>query len=235
MKYMGGKVRHAKEIIATVLSLSPEKTKWIEPFVGGGSVITSVPKRLAIFGSDINVNVIELFKHVQNGGSLPDEVTKEKYLQVKANPKDFDAWFVGFVSIGCSFGGKEWGGFGQGLNSKGNPRNYALETKNKLLSMDFKGISFNTLDFREVNYDKDCIIYCDPPYSGTTGYKNKFYSGLFWEWAAKCAEEASVYVSEYSAPEGWECVWEKTTPSASLAVKNSAGRKATEKLFRFAR
>lgn len=233
MKYMGGKVRHAKEIVSTILSLSPNKTKWVEPFIGGGSVVTSVPKTFSIYGSDINLNVVELFKHVADGGELPDEITREKYLQVKQQPKNYSAWFVGFVSIGCSFGGKEWGGYGSGLNSKGVPRNYALETKNKLLSMDFSGIVFNTLDYQEVSVDKDCIVYCDPPYSNTTGYRTKFYSGLFWEWALRCAAVADVYVSEYSAPDGWECVWEKETPSASISIKNSAGRKATEKLFRF--
>ncbi len=230
MNYLGGKSKHSKEIVNVILSLSKNKTTWVEPFIGGGSVVTKVPKTFKIYGSDINSNVVELYKHVQKGGELPNEVTETQYKAVKQNPEAYSAWYIGLVSIGCSFGGKEWGGYARSKEADGSPVNFAARAKRKLFGMDFSEIHLETLSYSEVIVNNDCIVYCDPPYAGTTGYKTKFDSGSFWEWAEKSAKVADVYVSEYNAPQGWECIWEKET--GSLAGKASVGKRATEKLFR---
>ena len=228
--YLGGKARHSKEIVNVILNMSAGKTTWIEPFVGAGSVITKVPKHMSIYGSDIDSDLIALLQYVQQGGELPNTVTHDCYKAVKANPEHFSKHFVAFVSIGCSFSGKKWGGFARGCTPKGRQRNYALESRNKLMSMDFKNIHFEHKTYSEVSVNETSIVYCDPPYAGTTGYKTKFDSGSFWEWAEKSAKVADVYVSEYNAPPGWECIWEKET--ARLSGNASAGKRATEKLFR---
>ena len=45
------------------------------------------------------------------------------------------------------------------------------------------------------------IIYCDPPYDGTSKYNNnsEFNHIEFWEWVKNCKNP--VYVSEYQAPD----------------------------------
>jgi DNA adenine methylase len=51
------------------------------------------------------------------------------------------------------------------------------------------------------------VLYCDPPYCGTTGYKalEPFNSEAFWFWAREHARRGvHVYVSEYQAPAGWD-------------------------------
>lgn len=230
MQYLGGKTKHASVIVDTILKASPTKTKWIEPFIGGGSVVTKVPKTFKIYGSDANLNVIELYKHVQQGEELPSEVTEAQYKAVKQTPENYCAWYIGLVSIGCSFGGKEWGGYARSTEADGSPVNFAARAKKKLLGMNFSEIHLTTCNYPEVSIDRNCIVYCDPPYAGTTGYKTKFDSVAFWKWAEGAATVADVYVSEYSAPPGWEAIWEKET--ASLAGKASVGKRATEKLFR---
>ena len=79
---------------------------------------------------------------------------------------------------------------------------------------------------------KNCIIYCDPPYQGTTKYKgvDDFDHDAFWNW---CREQANnghkVFVSEYNAPDDFKCVWQKEIVSS--LTKDSGSKKGMEKLF----
>jgi DNA adenine methylase len=46
-------------------------------------------------------------------------------------------------------------------------------------------------------------------------------------------EGHSVFISEYSAPDDFECIWSKEiSASANNAIKSGQGLKAVEKLFR---
>lgn len=64
----------------------------------------------------------------------------------------------------------------------------------------------SNLDYREVPIPENSVVYCDPPYEGTTGYGNKFDHAAFWEWAR--SREFPVFVSERSAPEDFAAVLE---------------------------
>lgn len=75
------------------------------------------------------------------------------------------------------------------------------------------------------------VLYCDPPYLGTTGYiTGPFDHDVFWarmrEWAAA---GSYVFVSEESAPSDWDVLWvkEKTLNTGLGNVK----RARVEKLF----
>lgn len=76
------------------------------------------------------------------------------------------------------------------------------------------------------------VIYCDPPYEGTTEYKDgDFPHEQFWKIAQRWAESgAKVFVSEYNAPVGWEAIWEKPLRSG-VSVKAAERHVALEKLF----
>lgn len=54
------------------------------------------------------------------------------------------------------------------------------------------------------------VVYCDPPYRGTTGYKTgTFDHDAFDTWAEEqVTKGAQVFVSEFNAPPHWEVVWE---------------------------
>ena len=47
-------------------------------------------------------------------------------------------------------------------------------------------------------------------------------------WVRKVSRKAKVFVSEYSAPEDFECIWEKQITN-TMSTKNTY--KPTEKLF----
>lgn len=91
-------------------------------------------------------------------------------------------------------------------------------------------ISFSSLDFREVKIETpiaETIIYCDPPYKGTTGYgKASFNSDSFFEWCAK--NEYNVFVSEYAEIEDLHKIFE--VKKRALLDKN-ATHCVDEKLF----
>lgn len=73
------------------------------------------------------------------------------------------------------------------------------------------------------------IIYCDIPYKNTKTYdKILFDYDKFYNWVKTC--QHPVYFSEYSAPEEFECVWEKGKYCAISSYNDSRSIK-TEKLF----
>lgn len=63
-------------------------------------------------------------------------------------------------------------------------------------------------DYRDVAIPPDSVIYCDIPYKGTAGYGTEFDHEAFYKWARE--QEQVVYVSEYTMPSDWVCIWRKT-------------------------
>lgn len=57
------------------------------------------------------------------------------------------------------------------------------------------------IDYRNIAFERDSVIYCDPPYAGTAGYnRQKFDSGEFWRWAEGLARQGCrVFISELEA------------------------------------
>lgn len=87
-------------------------------------------------------------------------------------------------------------------------------------------------DYRSFVIPEKSLIYCDPPYKGTTQYNDKFDHHAFYEWCGeKVYEGHTLFLSEYSAPSDFECVFEKQV-SSNLDV-SSKGKKEQEKLFRY--
>lgn len=101
--------------------------------------------------------------------------------------------------------------------------NNVLKQSTKISDVIFKCSSYDALDI-----PANSIIYCDPPYNGTTKYKDNFDSDAFWQWCRDKAKEGhTVYVSEYNAPEDFKCIWEKQINSNL----GGTSKTATEKLF----
>jgi len=80
---------------------------------------------------------------------------------------------------------------------------------------------------------KNSIIYCDPPYENTTKYKDSFDHAEFWRWCRdKAADGHKVFISEYTAPKDFKCVWSKSAKSSLSANGECGGSKSSiEKLF----
>lgn len=92
-------------------------------------------------------------------------------------------------------------------------------------------VTFRHDDYRLILPHTGDVVYCDPPYADTTGYRDAFDSKAFWETMDSWHElGADVFVSEYQAPPHWECVYavERARPLKSR-LTNSV--RVTEKLF----
>lgn len=247
MKYMGSKQRHAKEIFSAITSevggsiLGSKYEVWVEPFVGGANMMSNVPKMLFSrrIGIDNNLHLIEMWKALITGWICPWSVTEDEYQELKKKSCTsftcIESPLIAFVGIGCSYSGKWFGGYARGNADNGTPRNYCKESadnvnkqKMSLLDVEFYGENY-TFTENLLNGQK-AIIYCDPPYQDTTKYKSSFDHAQFWRWCDKMIEKGhKVFVSEYNAPEGWRCVWQKEVNNS--LTKDTGSKKGVEKLF----
>jgi DNA adenine methylase len=233
MKYVGSKARFAKQIVPIMLKNHMNGGAWIEPFVGGGNVICEVPSSIPRFGDDIDGGVIRLLKAVASGWEPFSEVTDEVYFLAKTRPEFFAPEFVTFIAHCCSFGGKKWGGFARGTDSKGKPRNYADEQCRHLLKMapKIQNVIFEINDYYSMTYAPNATIYCDPPYEGVTGYGDSFNTADFWDWVSETYKDVGqMFVSEYHCPlDNATVVWEAETKTM---LSKTGSKKAVEKLFK---
>jgi len=207
MQYNGGKNKIAKEIAALINKQKP--TSYWEPFCGACSVALLVESDI-IHCSDADLSVVSLLEGVKEGWEPPNEVSEFEYQRSKTLLDS--APLKGFCKFGCSFGGKPWGGYARSGN-----RNYALNAKNSLLQIKEKlqNIIFANMSYDMPQKNKYEVIYCDPPYRGTTkvGNGQTFDSDKFYDWVRKtiATTGALILISEYNMPEDFVCIWSKET------------------------
>lgn len=227
MVYMESKNRLAKELIPIITADLKSNQWYVEPFVGGCNMIDKVkhPYRL---GADNNEYLIALLQYVQAGGELPEYIDKDEYLRVKANPDGYDKWYTGFCGFIASRNGKYFSTYTGICNTKQGERNYLREKRNNLLKQDLSGIKLECCSYDELVIPDNSIIYCDPPYQATTGYKDAFDSVKFWDWAREKTKAGNkVFVSEYVAPDDFKCIWSKEQTSSL----SNTSKVSSEKLF----
>ncbi len=237
MKYMGSKARFAKDILPIILK--DRKGDWqyyVEPFVGGANTIDKVGGNR--IGNDLNQYLISMWIALQNGWTPPTEVSKEDYQKVLDNKEAHLDSFVGWVGFNCSYSGKFLSGYAGKTKTKiGTVRDYQAEAhKNiaKQLPL-LKDVYFKYGNYYDLEIPPESIIYCDPPYQGTSKYNkiDSFDHEKFWAWCDMMVDIGhTVFVSEYSAPKGWKCVWSKEVKSSLSANGRQGGNKlSVEKLF----
>lgn len=225
---MGSKNRHAKELLPIILENRTADQWYIEPFVGGFNMIDKVTgNRIA---NDSHFYLIELFKAIQNGWVPPCSVSELQYNAVKNNKEYYHPALVGFIGFGCSYAGKWFSGYARSKTAKGKSRNYALESRKNILKQDIDGIVIFNKNYIDLEIPEKSIIYCDPPYAGTTKYKDGFDHEVFWRWIREQINKGhSVFISEYAAPPDFECIWQKTVHTS--LDKERKVNQCVERLF----
>lgn len=227
MQYMGSKRIISRHILPIMLENRQRGQWWVEPFVGGANMIDKVtgPR----IGNDSHQFLIALLAAVRDGYIPPEIVDRELYYDIKSNQNKYPPELVGFVGFLCSFGGKWWGGFA----ANAAKRNYA-RSGSRALSKQAKSLSdvvFRHGDYAHMAIPDNSIIYCDPPYQGTTGYKDKFDHAAFWEWCRQKARDGhDVFVSEYSAPKDFICIKEV---EFETRINKNKPQARTERLFKY--
>lgn len=242
MRYMGGKGRVAKRIAETILAQTPDNsgTYW-EPFVGGGAMASRMGHHFNTANySDIHPDLMLMWQALHDGWEPPTIVTYDEYQQFRYSTEP--SALRGLVGFGGSFGGRWFEGYARGgNNADGTPRNHQAESARAVLK-DIAGMravestTFSCGDALLIEPADGDVVYCDPPYAGTTNYSrtDRLDHDKFWATAEEWASNGShVFVSEYSAPAGWECIWEQPLRS-SVRVGSADRHIATERLFTLA-
>lgn len=232
MRYVGGKSKIAKDIVSVIREHTDASVVY-EPFMGGGAITEKLAQAFQeVHAADAHQDLVYMWSAVKEGWKPPTEVSETQYEALRHSSPSV---LRGFVGSGGSFGGKWFGGFARGgVNADGTPRNHQAESARSVLKT---ARHLGNVHIFHRGYDLTPIvsgtaIYCDPPYADTLGYASEFNSDSFWRWAEDASRTADVFVSEYRAPEGWECLWSKDKRQS--VTRPEQGREIrTEKLFTF--
>jgi DNA adenine methylase len=237
VKYLGGTGRIAKRLVQTMLDLTPATTdRWVEPFVGGAWVLDHAHasgRFRRLHAGDAVEDLILLYRAVGEGWEPPREMSREEYAALKAaSPSPLRA----LAGFGSAYGGNFFTGYcGDQINHKSSRTNSQIAADH----MARRAPMLADVDLRHTDYrgwsdlvGPDTVLYCDPPYAGTTTYTaaEPFDGGAFWLWVLDMADRgAHVFVSEYEGPTWADEVWSR---EGSQNIAPSARQKTvTERLF----
>jgi|WetSurMetagenome_2_1015567.scaffolds.fasta_scaffold04314_3 DNA adenine methylase len=222
---MGGKNRTRKQIAKYLKTIRKPYQTYFEPFCGGAWVLQEMAgKRIA---SDGCFPLIAMYKDLQNGWEPPETLTEDEYQELKKLDDPY-CGMKAFAGFGCSHSGKYFNGY-----ARSGSRNYCSNAKNSLLKQ-LPLIADVQFLYGEYNshIPVDMLVYCDPPYKGTTqyGYFETFDHEKFWDKIREWSKYNTVIVSEYNAPNDFECVLSLTTKTDMRVAGNKEIR--VERLFR---
>jgi len=228
MQYLGGKSKTRKQISAFLESVRKPDQTYFEPFVGGAWVLQEMSgKRIASDGNDA---LITMYKALQDGWVPPDFVSEEEWRKHRQNAAVTKDQMQAFCRFGCGFGGDWMGGYARSAGKDC----YAKTSKNSLLKQLplIKDVDFRYGLFHEHN-PKGMLVYCDPPYEGTTQYGafKSFDHTFFWNTMREWSKKNTVIISEYKAPEDFKCVAEFNSQMGMTTGKERPVR--VERLFMY--
>ena len=179
VRYPGGKNRLLPSIIPFIPSRNDIKGRYVEPFVGGGSVFFCVNPRNAIL-SDTNRELIELYRGIKNN---PEKVwgwfakfpnTKNYYYQsrnmeAKKRTLSYRAARILYLNRTCFKGMWRYNQNGEfNVGYGGQDRRWAIDEENLVqVSKRLRNVSLKIKDFEDVidNCSKSDFLFLDPPYS----------------------------------------------------------------------
>jgi DNA adenine methylase len=230
MAYLGGKATSAEHIIKILNNPFFNDYVYIEPFCGYCHILRRVTNKSSYRASDNNELLIVLLKHVQKTKGEHPHITQAEYTSLRKNPKA-NKLRAAYAAFCYSYNGKFFGGY----VNKYKGRNYPKERKSYYDQLHMNPTFSRTkLDFTSykkylTDKTKGALIYCDPPYEGTTEYHSTFNSGEFWEDMRGLSKDNYVFISEYSAPKDFVCVAKKMKMNS--VAGGGATRKRIEKVF----
>jgi len=238
MKYQGNKNRIVNDILPILLKNRKENQWYVEPFCGSCSVIQNVDgNRLA---SDKNKYLIAMWKSLVDGKKMPTNIPKEYYDDVRdcfhGKNNNYTDDIIGWVGYMASFNGRFFDGGYSGHNvvgKNGKTRDYIAENIANTLKQPqyLKDVVFNSGDYDTIEIPDNSIIYCDPPYKNTKQYQfsRDFDYDKFYSWLIEMFKKGhEVYISEYSMPDNFECIWSKEVTNA---MNPTITKQTVEKLF----
>lgn len=107
MPYMGSKQKLVDKIIPLILSRHRGATDFYDLFGGGGSISFYVLQRyphIKTHYNELNTAIVELLRHIQNGGEIPTTFVPRAIFSQKINKND---WYAGFLQCCWTFGNNQ--------------------------------------------------------------------------------------------------------------------------------
>lgn len=244
MKYMGSKNRIAKSIVPILLDDLKDDMIFIDTCVGGANIIDKIPTNIKRYGNDNNKYLIALYNGIKTRKDFPTAISKELYDKVRVEYNNgtnitFDDFTIGWVGYMASANGRFFEGGYSGISETkvGTSRNYIDESIRGFLKQlpDLDGITFTNKNILDIKPKVKSLLYCDIPYKDTKQYATSkdFNYKLFYQWCRDRKEDGHVvFISEYSMPNDFKCVWTQEVKSSLSANGVSGGSKVSvEKLF----
>jgi len=241
--YGGGKAKighHIYDVINKELESLVDKGYkeyriYIEPFCGMLGIAHHFIKNEKFnkyILSDKNNNIILMWNKLKKGNwILPAPCNKEEYKILKNSKKE--TALKGYYGVSCAYYGIFQAGYKVNIRSRDKTQKLG-ELLNKYNSTN-EGSPFKVKIVCK-SYDsynpKGMVIYCDPPYKNTgigNLYFKDFDTDKFWNIMRQWSDDNLVFISEYEAPDDFECIWEKNINS----IFNGNMKTKTEKLFRY--
>jgi DNA adenine methylase len=174
------------------------------------------------FACDLHPYLISLLQAAQQGWTPPTlKLTVEEYAHIKNNKDQYDPAWVGLVGFACSFGAKWFDGFARSPRGQDFLGGGWAALQRKMHNM--SDVTFTQISYNKLPDCENAVIYCDPPYSGTTGYNlDKFVHADFWDWCAARAMQNTVLVSEFNIPSGiaHRVLWSKERKTKGCMSNN---------------
>lgn len=242
MVYMGSKAKYAQSIVPILQKCIEDNNikLYIEPFVGGANIIDKIncERRIGYDRSDTLIALLSLaaedFDKVMKDGNRELWDKGKAYVKDGIMPDDMTLAEIGAMEFFASFSN---GGFPRGYAQNTSTRNYYQEAYRNMAAQapSLKGIEFKCQNYYDLDPNiSGALIYCDPPYQGTKPYgyasQEKMDYTRFWNWVREISKNNYVFVSEQSAPDDFEVIWEKNVKRTTNKTNDF---KATEKLFRY--
>lgn len=101
-----------------------------------------------------------------------------------------------------------------------------LERLNEFIASDSRNVILTNKSYEDIDTEPDSVIYCDPPYTGTEQYRNRFCAEKFCGWLRQ--NKNQVFVSEYSMPLDFT---EVLAVQKQCRLNDKGCKKTLEKLF----
>jgi DNA adenine methylase len=229
VQYLGGKFKQASWLCAILEAERKPGQRFVDVFTGGANIVAGMGDHGPRVANDGCEPLITLYRAWLDGWRPPAEVSEQLYHEVKAKRDPTDP-LTAFVGFGCAFGAKWFGGYARDNPAHGT-RYCQMATRGlerKLTRC--QDVSFVCSDFADLEILPGDLVYCDPPYRGTTayGYFRGFdydrYLSKLTEWSVI----ADVFVSEYAAQSStWELVSERQN-----SREQTLGQSKTERVYR---
>lgn len=228
---MGSKNRIAKHILPFILNELDKDTKYVEPFVGGGNMIDKLNHPLK-FGYDFNPCAIDALKIIRDRvNDLPknnSEFTETRYKEMLKGVSNEYEWMWPFARFAYSFGGTYNGGWSRNRDKSDYVSRAYMNAVNQ--SPNLQNLYLECKSYDQIELESNMVLYCDPPYRGTTKYKNSFDHEKFEEWCLEASKIVkAIFISEYNMSDNFESIWSKEVSSnLTVSEKNKTN---SEKLF----